>query len=109
MSLENPRRVLELRRDRGGMQQRANARAAKFLRPEFAQMIEWKFDGHSVLLAQRGILARRCSGACVKHRQPSGVRRGECLYNFLRNANAARVAIALRTAHNLANNSPWRV
>ncbi len=42
MSLENPRRVLELRRDRGGMQQRADVRAAKFLWPEFAQMIEWK-------------------------------------------------------------------
>ena len=35
------------------MKQRADARAAKFLRPKFVQMIEWKFDAHLILLLQQ--------------------------------------------------------
>ncbi len=35
------------------MKQRADMCAAKFLRPKFVQMIEWQFNAHSDLLAQR--------------------------------------------------------
>ena len=53
VSLENPRCMLELRRDRCWVKQRRDARTAKFLWPELSQMIEWQGDGHAVLLAQR--------------------------------------------------------
>ena len=53
VSLENSRRVLKFCRDGCGMKQRPHARAAKFLRPEFSQVIERKQDGHNGLLAQR--------------------------------------------------------
>ena len=34
------------------MQQRTDPGAAKFLRPKFAQMIEWQFNRHNGLLLQ---------------------------------------------------------
>ena len=44
--LKNARRVFELRRHRGRVQQRPDKCTAQFLRPKLAQMIEWKFDVH---------------------------------------------------------------
>src|SRR5207249_2032029 len=46
--------MLELRRDRCWVKQHPDGGTAKFLWPEFNQMIEWQDDGHAVLLAQRG-------------------------------------------------------
>ena len=49
--------MLELRRDRCGMEQGADTRAAKSLRPKFGQMIEWQLDATSVLYHNAEILA----------------------------------------------------
>src|SRR5713226_4614227 len=46
MLLKNARSVLELRRNRGRMQQGRDSRAAKLLRPKLFKIVEWKFDAH---------------------------------------------------------------
>ncbi len=101
--------MLELRRDRCGMKQRADARAAKFFWPEFNQMIEWQLDGHAVLLAQRGnsrdsVVLAPTSIALAK--RALAVPR---FYTNLRSTDLTTIAIAVTTAHNFASNSPWRV
>ena len=50
--LKNARRVLELRRNRCWMKERADARPAKFLRPKLAKMIDWQFNTHGCGLTQ---------------------------------------------------------
>jgi hypothetical protein len=44
--LKNVRRVLELRRNRCWMKERADARPAQFFRPKLAKMIDWQFNTH---------------------------------------------------------------
>jgi hypothetical protein len=38
--------VLELRRNRCWMKERADARPAQFFRPKLAKMIDWQFNTH---------------------------------------------------------------
>ena len=102
--------MLELRRDRCGMKQRPDTRSAQFLWPEFIQMIEWQLDGHGVLLAQRGncrdsVVVAPVSGAFSK----PALALAPCFYTNLRSTDLTTMAIAVTTAHNCANNSPWRV
>ena len=109
VSLEDPRCMIELRRDRCGMKQRPDTRPAQLVWPEFSQMIEWQLDGHGVLLAQRGnsrdsVVVPVMSAALTK--QAFAAPR---FYTNLRNTDLATMAIAVTTAHNFANNSPWRV
>src|SRR6185436_17654094 len=47
VSLEDSRRMLKLRGNRSRMNQRADTRAAKLVRPKFWQMIKRQFDAHS--------------------------------------------------------------
>src|SRR5437588_8638361 len=51
VSLQNMRRMFELRRNRRRMQECADARAAKCFWPKLAQMINWQFDAHALVLA----------------------------------------------------------
>src|SRR6266705_1603600 len=46
--------MFELCRNRRRMKQRADASTAKLFRPELCEMIEWQFNAHVGLLAQRG-------------------------------------------------------
>ena len=109
VSLEDPRRMIELRRDRCGMKQRPDTRPAQLVWPEFSQMIEWQLDGHGVLLAQRGnsrdsVVVPAVSAALAK--QALAAPR---FYTNLRSTDLTTMAIAVTAAHNFANNSPWRV
>ena len=47
------------------MQQRTDPGAAKFLRPKFAQMIEWQFNRHNGLLLQHRNSRERVVAAAV--------------------------------------------
>ena len=47
VSLQNMRRMFELRRNRRRMQQGRNSRAAKFFWPKLFKIVEWKFDAHA--------------------------------------------------------------
>src|SRR5206468_2266536 len=51
------------------MKQCADARAAKFFWPKFAQMIDWEQDRHEQTFSTYGQIARRCAcsgcGVCV--------------------------------------------
>ena len=101
--------MLEFRRDRCGMEQRPDTRPAQFLWPKFSQMIEWQLDRHGVLLAQRGnsrdsVVVPAVSAALAK--QALAAPR---FHTNLRRTHLATMAIAVTTAHNFANNSPWRV
>jgi hypothetical protein len=101
--------MLQLHRDRCGMKQRPDTRPAQTLWPKFSQMIEWQLDGHDVLLAQRGnsrdwVVVPAVSAALAK--QALAAPR---FYTNLRSTDLKTMAIAVTTAHNFANNSPWRV
>jgi len=50
--LKNARRVLELRRNRGGMKKCGHTRPAKFFRPKLAKMIDWQLNTHRSRLTQ---------------------------------------------------------
>jgi len=50
VSLQNSRRVFKPWGNGSRMKQGTDARTAEFVRPEFAQMIEWQFNGHGGFL-----------------------------------------------------------
>src|SRR5947207_10712639 len=106
VSLEDPRCMLELHRDRCWVKQRPDARTVKFLWPELSQMIEWQGDRHAVLLAQRGksrdwVVVAPTSIALA--RRALAVPR---FYTNLRSTDLTTMTIAVTTAHNFATNSP---
>ena len=82
------------------MEQRADSRAAQFLRPKLAKVIEWKLNRHA-RNSFEGVVAAFVSNAELKigawHK---------CLYNFLRKRKIVRIATAVTTTQNLANHSP---
>jgi hypothetical protein len=92
------------------MKQDSDPRTVEFFRPKFSQMIEWKLDGHGILLAQRGnsrdpVVAAAGSGGLAK----GATLAARHLYTNLRSMNRAIMANAVTAAQTFANNSPWRV
>src|SRR4029077_2770331 len=51
MPLKNARSVLKLRRNRRWMEQRCHSDTAKLRRPQFREMIDWKLNSHTAVLA----------------------------------------------------------
>ena len=73
--------------------------AVKLLRPQFLQMIEWQFNGHT----REGLVAAFGSNAEPK------IRRGKHLYNLRhRTKSITIIAISVIPAHSFAKSSPWR-
>ena len=50
------------------MKQGTDARTPKFSWPKFGEKIECQYDRHTFMYHNAEIAARRCSGACVNHR-----------------------------------------
>ena len=96
--------MLEVCRNRRRMKQRADLGAAKFFWPKIAEMIEWKLNWHTVVLArsvgwiERSALDVSYEATFIWHRPRSG-------RSHLR-PKSARITNVVTAAQHSANHSP---